>query len=41
VGASYMVDTTYTFKNAREVKDLVNCDWKSGKLGVSLLLNVQ
>jgi hypothetical protein len=41
VGASYMVDTAYTFENAREVKNLVDCDWKSGKLGVSLLLNVQ
>ena len=41
VGASYMVDTTYTFKNAGAVDDLVNCDWESGKLGVSLLLNIQ
>jgi hypothetical protein len=41
VGASYMVDTTYTFKNASAVDDLVNCDWESGKLGVSLLLNIQ
>jgi len=41
VGLSYMVDTKYTFNDPKEVKNLVNCDWDSGKLGVSLLFNLQ
>lgn len=41
VGASYMVDTSYTFNDYANVQNLIDVDWDSGKFGVSLLLNLQ
>lgn len=37
VGLSYQVDTGYRFKTWAKVKDLLQVDWMTGKLGLTVL----